>query len=296
MPATEIRLETRNGRFAGLAWPQPGAPRMICLHGWLDNAASFLPLAPLLESLDLVALDFAGHGHSDHRPPGARYYMMDNLWDLDAVLDALEWDQCHLLGHSLGGAVASIYAATEPGRVEKLVALDGLGPLTEQPGNTVRRLRRSLEWVRKASGGLRDYADPDDAARARERASGLPFEAARLLCTRALAEHGGSYRWRTDPALNWHSPALLWEEQVLEILSAIRAPTLALTSHPLAEWIPRDRVQHRLQAVPNCRHHRIEGHHHFHMDQPQRTAQFILDFLASPEQSDDRHPPDHSEP
>ena len=59
---SEIQLDTRQGRLAALGWRQAGLPRVLALHGWLDNAASFAPLAPLLHGLDLVALDLPGHG------------------------------------------------------------------------------------------------------------------------------------------------------------------------------------------------------------------------------------------
>jgi len=279
MRAEELKIETRTGKFAGLAWPNPGAPRMLCLHGWLDNAASFVPLAPHLEGFDLVALDFVGHGHSGHRPPGARYYMMDNLWDVDALLDELAWDRCHLLGHSLGGVVASTYAAASPERVDRLVTLDGLGSLSAPPGETAERLRDSLQSVRKATGKLRDYPDIESAARTREKASGLPFEAAMLICQRSMAWHGDAWRWRTDPALNWRSPTLMTEEQVLDILRHIQAPTLSIFSDQLDRWIPHEVREGRRRAVADCRFVQLEGHHHFHMDHPERVAPHIIGFM-----------------
>lgn len=281
----EFKLQTRNGGFAGLRWPNPGAPRLICMHGWLDNAASFLPLAPFLTEFDLVALDFAGHGHSDHRPAGARYYMADNIWDVDLVLDELQWDACNLLGHSLGGVVASSYAAAAPERVHRLVTLDGLGSLSAPPGETAKRLKKSMRSIREASGELRDYPDIDTAARARQRAAGIPFEAARILCERSLSKHGDVYRWCTDPSLNWHSPSLLTEEQVLDILAAIEAPTLSVICNQVREWLNPDTMEKRSSAVPDCIVRNIDGHHHFHMDQPEATAGFILDFLNDAEHS-----------
>ncbi len=286
MKPQEIRVQTANGEFGGLAWPNPGAPRLMCLHGWLDNAASFISLASFLQDFDMIALDLAGHGHSDHRPAGARYHMIDNLWDLDAVLDTLQWSDCILLGHSLGGVIASSLAAAAPERVSALVTFDGLGALSAPAKETARRLRASMESIRKAGSGLKDYPDVDAAAKSRQRASGLPFKIARLLCERSLKHEDGVYRWSTDPALNWRSPSLMTEEQVLDLLAAVSCPTLSIASSQVIEWLQSATLEKRLLAVPDCIHRSVDGHHHFHMDQPELTAQFILEFLNIPEHED----------
>ncbi|MFT5139083.1 MAG: pimeloyl-ACP methyl ester carboxylesterase [Rhodothermales bacterium] len=283
MNAKELRLQTRLGVFCGLHWPNPDAPRVMCLHGWLDNASSFTPLAPHLKDFDLIALDMAGHGYSDRRPAGARYYMMDNLWDLDAVLDALDWSECNLIGHSLGGGVASTYAATAPERVSRLITLDGLGPLSASPGDTVKRLKSSIESVRKKSSGLRDYPDIETAAMTRQKASGFSIEIARLLVERSLKHEDGVFRWSTDPALNWRSPTMLTEEQVIEILVAIEAPTLSIVCSQIDNWIDSEITGNRRSIMPGLWHRMIDSHHHFHMDQPQQTADFIIEFLNTPE-------------
>jgi pimeloyl-ACP methyl ester carboxylesterase len=280
----EVRFKTPAGSLSALAWRNPGAPRALCLHGWLDNAASFVPLAPWLSDLDLVALDFAGHGHSDHRPAGTRYHMMDNLWDVDAVLDALEWPACNLVGHSLGGVVACTFAAASPERVERLVALDGLGPLSARPGETAKRLGKAMRSVREATGRLREFTSVEAAAKARQAVSDLSGDAARLICDRSLQHHGDHFRWRTDPALNWHSPVLMTEEQVLDILAAIQAPVLSITALPLARWIDAPTARRRAAAVPSLESHTLEGHHHFHMELPADVAAMILKFLFAEEE------------
>ncbi len=55
MKAAAIDIHLPWGTLKGLHWARPGAPKVMCLHGWLDNAASFVPLAPLLEDFDLLA-------------------------------------------------------------------------------------------------------------------------------------------------------------------------------------------------------------------------------------------------
>ena len=69
----ELRVPVAWGELAGLRLENPGRPAVLALHGWLDNAASFVPMLPWLSGLDLLLLDLPGHGHSSHLPPGAEY-------------------------------------------------------------------------------------------------------------------------------------------------------------------------------------------------------------------------------
>jgi len=260
----------------------------MCLHGWLDNAASFVPLAPYLKSYDVIALDLAGHGRSDHRPAGTRYHMMDNLWDLDAVLDSLDWQDCFLIGHSLGGVIASTYSAAAPERVKKLITLDGLGALSAPENETASRLRISMQATRLPGTGLKDYPDIETAAKIRQRVSGFPLEIARILSKRALKLEDGVYRWRADPGLNWRSPVLLTEDQVLDILTAIKAPVLSIISSEIRKMPRLTKFTKRKEAVRDLTHRDIDGHHHFHMDQAELTAQFILEFLNTTDSDTER--------
>ena len=277
----ELEFPTGNGKLAGLHWSRPGAARMMCLHGWLDNANSFAALAPLLQNLDVVALDFAGHGHSAHRPEGTRYYFADYLWDLEYALDGLGWERCHLLGHSMGGAIASTFAAAAPDRVESLILLDGVGMLVAPASQTAKRLARSLESMRNKTGKMREFDSLEAAVRVRRGVSDFSDEAARLICSRSVEERNGHLRWRTDPRLNWVSPILMTEDQVLDILAHIQCPTLSLSASNLATWFEPGTIDNRHAAIGNCSKFIIEGHHHFHMDNPELVTARVLDFLAT---------------
>ena len=120
----DLRFDRGGRDLAALRYGTRGGTRVLALHGWLDNAMSFAPLAAQLPELDLVALDLPGHGHSAHRPPRTWYHYIDYLDDALLALDALGWDRCVLLGHSLGGAVASVLAAARPERVEGLLLIE----------------------------------------------------------------------------------------------------------------------------------------------------------------------------
>src|SRR5262245_11789511 len=102
MTLREVAIPAAWGELAGLRLERPGRPRVIALHGWLDNAASFLPLSSRLPDLDLLLLDLPGHGRSAHLPPGAEYGLTTHLHATLDAADALGWERFTLLGHSMG--------------------------------------------------------------------------------------------------------------------------------------------------------------------------------------------------
>lgn len=266
--------------MAGLGWRREAAPRVLALHGWLDNAASFAPLAPLLERVDLVALDLPGHGHSEHRHTTTRYHFIDYLFNIDAALDALDWADCHLIGHSMGASIAAIYAAGAPERVRGLVLLDGLGPLTASAAGTADRLQRSLQKNRQGSSEPRRFESLGEMVEARRKASGLAEAAARLICQRSARQQDQHFIWRSDPALNWVSALRMTEEQVLDLLQHIECPTLTYQATPESTWFSRAQVEARKSAIAHGEHRVIEGHHHFHMDAPAAIAETVQSFIS----------------
>jgi pimeloyl-ACP methyl ester carboxylesterase len=285
MKASPVNIHMPWGTMEGLHWARPGAAKVLCLHGWLDNAASFVPLAPFLKDFDLLALDFSGHGFSSHRPETSRYYFPDNIFDIDAAMDQLGWDQCHLIGHSMGGGVASCFAAALPERVDRLVLLDSLGILTLPGDQAAQQLRLSIMSVRKTRSFLRPYVSVEEAMLARQKKSPLSDDAARLLCQRSLEHTGDYYQWRTDPRLNWRSPQFSGEVQALDLLSAINSPTLVITTPTLIEYFSSEMAQKRLSAITKCKHISWDGHHHFHMEQAEQTGSVITEFLQKQNQS-----------
>ena len=116
----EILLNTARGIVTALQYGNLEGEKILCLHGWLDNAASFIPLMPMLENYNVVAIDMAGHGGSQHRMAGYDYVFVDWIHDVLDVLDSLDWQQAHLLGHSMGGYVSLAFAAFFPEKLKSL--------------------------------------------------------------------------------------------------------------------------------------------------------------------------------
>ena len=105
------------GNTAGLPW--------LGLHGWLDNAHTWVNLAPHLpDNVCLVALDLPGHGQSDPLPAGVHYHDVEYVAHIHRAVTYLGWTRFTMLGHSMGGGLAALYTAAFPAMVSSLVMLD----------------------------------------------------------------------------------------------------------------------------------------------------------------------------
>jgi pimeloyl-ACP methyl ester carboxylesterase len=283
----EFAADTDFGRLAGLRNDAAGAPRVLALHGWLDNAASFLPLQPHLRGVELVAADLAGHGASAHLPPAAGYTVVNAARSMFALADALGWQRFSLLGHSLGAAVASVMAAAAPQRIERLVAIEALGALAEDEARTAQRLQRAFCETRSARKPLRVFADVASAVRARVQAGGIQAAAARLLVERGLApvqtdDQGCGFTWRSDPRLTRDTAVRLSEPQVRDLLRAIECPVRVVYATPAQPYFPEALRRARFECLRHGELVVLDGGHHLHMEQPGEVAAAIGDFFVHP--------------
>lgn len=270
---SEVSWPLKDLTLAGLHWPAsvdaPGDKPVILLHGWLDNSLSFCRLAPELSKLGPVwAVDHAGHGHSDHRPQGQSYMLADYVSDVAELLEThfAGHDAVDLVGHSLGGIVAMLFAAAFPERVRRLVMIDSLGPISKAPEEAVSQLRRGISKRLNGSGAGSTYASLEEAAKLRTRGRNpLSEDVARVLLSRNLTETVEGLKWRTDPRLRHPSVMMFTEEQVQAFVAAIEAPTMLIRAEHglLANF---DRWQKRFETLGDVRCLDIDGGHHCHLD------------------------------
>ncbi|MBL8300888.1 MAG: alpha/beta fold hydrolase [Rhodanobacteraceae bacterium] len=281
MSPREFAIELPHLTLAAQAWGDAALPPLLAVHGWLDNAASFAALAPLLASrFHIVAIDLPGHGRSAHRPAGAWYHYVEYLADIQATVTALGWARFTLLGHSLGGAIASMYAAARPDSVERLLLIESLGPLTAAPEQALEQLRRGLD--QRAEFGakpLRVFADPAIAVRARMQANDLSEAAATALVERGLAAVPGGWSWSSDARLTLASPLRYTETQIQNILRGIVAPTCVVFAEPSPPYLPMATMQARASCVPWVETHRLPGNHHLHMEHAPAVSAVFHAFL-----------------
>ncbi|MBN8482206.1 MAG: alpha/beta hydrolase [Xanthomonadales bacterium] len=278
--AIERRFRLRHIELAARTWGDPGLPPLLALHGWLDNAASFDPIAPRLATRrHVIAVDLAGHGRSQHRAPGSWYPYVDYLDELGELLDRLGDGPIDLLGHSLGATLAAVHASLVPERVGRLALIEGLGPITLDPRNAHEQLRRALTARAGFSERLRVFKDLEQAVDARARAGELDRVAARLLVERGTRAVEGGFVWSSDARLTLPGAQRFSEEQLAPMLAAIAAPTLLVLAEPAAPYLPREVIDRRVAWVRDIEVVRLAGGHHLHMERADEVAALIGAFL-----------------
>lgn len=279
MSAKQISISLPNMTLAALAWGDSSKAPILALHGWLDNAASFTHLAPRLKDHYVVAVDMPGHGLSPHLPTGMRYHFLDAVDVVLQILDAMQWQDVILMGHSLGGAVASVVAASFSERVKKLVAIDSIGPLSEESLEAPGRLHRALQMFKNAERmKLKTYLSFEEMVRLRERINTVPAELITPLVERAAKSTDAGYQWRYDPALSLPSLSYFTEQQVLSFLKAIHLPVLLLEADQ-GVIADSDLLLTRKQAFPQLQVVEIEGCHHIHLTESELLSLHITTFL-----------------
>ena len=270
-------------------------PALVMLHGWMDVAASFQFVVDALPSeRHVIAFDWRGFGLSD-TPASDTYWIPDYLGDLDAALDALLPGQTiDLLGHSMGGNVAMVYAGVRPERIRRLVNLEGFGMPRTRPEQAPQRMLKWLDDL-KTVPELRTYPSLDAVAMRLQKTNPLlrSDRAAWLAGQWSRQRTGvdgnaGAWEILADPAHKRPTPVLYRVEEILEIWQRIAAPMLWVEGDQtdLGRWwgkrYGREEFQERLAVVPQVEKALLSpAGHMLHHDQPEALAARLEAFLAA---------------
>ncbi len=274
-----ITLDIPGGTIRGLHTGIGLPTKMLCLHGWLDNANSFVPMMPHIKNAEIVAIDLPGHGFSDHHCEGFPYTIASYAHKVLQVADALGWAEFTLAGHSLGGSIVPVCAIAGADRIQKLVMIDALGPLSESAEQLPKRLKRFHEDFndpQKYRGRI--YANVDKAVEARLLATKMQPSSAQLIVERQLVETEQGFKWRFDRQLRLASPAYYTESQVEQMLKAVQCPVLCIIAID-GYIVAREEMDSRLTMIKDKTVRKIPGFHHLHMDTPEPVAEAVNDFL-----------------
>ncbi|WP_157964797.1 alpha/beta fold hydrolase [Algibacillus agarilyticus] len=260
--------------------PRNHEKNIVFLHGWLDNAASYASLLKLLQDepfANIYVYEFAGHGWSANRSSDSHYHFIDYVYDVIAFISSLSLEHCCLVGHSMGGMVASVVAASRPDLVNSVVMLEACGPIIGS-GDTLGELRQGFASRHKLANQANRLVQPKLLYQLRAQVGDLSIEAAQLLIDRDLLKTEKGYERRSDPRLKALSPIKINEQQVVDILQAICCPTLVILGEQGYKWI-KQQVLSRQAYIKQLTILEVQGNHHFHMQSPERLHQLLENFV-----------------
>ena len=272
--------------------PQPGQTPLVLLHGWMDVAASYqFMVDALAREHFIIAPDWRGFGLTN--AVGAdTFWFPDYIADLDALLDHYCADTpVNLVGHSMGGNVAMLYAAVRPERVRRLINLEGFGLPATRPSQAPARYTQWLSELKQLRQGelkLRHYDTLDAVARRLIKTNPrLSPDKAHWLAAHWSAETApGQWTILGEAAHKIINPQLYRVDEILAVFANIRAPMLMVeaSDDSMAQWwkgkyaLPE--FHERLKALPDVTIRQLpDCSHMLHHDQPELLARLIEDFL-----------------
>ncbi len=295
----ELSFQLEHIKLTALACGPAEHEPVLCLHGYLDNAASFLPLMQqlsahpsLLIDKRFIALEWAGHGQSQHRSLDAHYHFFDYVHDLACLFSQNNWPAINIVAHSMGAMIASAFAAAFPEKVKSLTLIDSLGFICAPAQDVSKQLRQGILSRNKIVKVSREFTE-QTAIKARLNASDLQERHAKLIVKRALNRveskaveddttnsHQALFSWRSDPRLRTISPYRLTLSQGQQLLKDIKCPV---------KLIYGDKGMHRVKAgledfatcLANLSLTELQGGHHIHMEQSEQTVLLLNEFLSS---------------
>ena len=287
-PSRSTVIPLRGLRSHVREWGDPSAPKLFLLHGWMDVSASFQFVVDQLQGQwFVIAPDWRGFGLSQWTNQG--YWSPDFIADLDGLLERYSpGEPARIVGHSMGGNVANLYAGIRPERVDKVVLAEGFGLPPTKPQEAPERYGRWLAQNRQPP-ALRPYRTFEEVAqRLKKNNPKLGDEQARYLALHWAEERpDGSIHLRADPRHRMVNPVLYRLEEAMACWRRITAPVLWLWSDSnwIASFMGND--QALLDSYRACflslREETIAGAGHMmHHDQPAAFARSIEAFMTQP--------------
>ena len=250
---------------------------IIALHGWLDNCQSFEPLSNHITN-PIIAVDLPGHGLSSHLPPGSWYHFVDYVIRIHEFLELLDIKKFHLIGHSLGGAIATLYASMFKEKIDKLILVDGFGPLLFDDDSARENLQQAISSRLKTEKKKpRIYKDIKTAIKATAESRQLSLENAELLVSHHTKQVDGGFEWTYDHKLKYTSPLRMTPAQLKSFVKEISIRTLLITVNN--GYLVNSNQWPMTDLIDGLIINKVDGPHHFHMERPQETAGLINGFL-----------------
>ncbi len=272
-----------------LEWGEPKGEPLVLVHGYLDMAYSWNAFVVALQQRQehaswIIAPDCRGHGDSGWVGAGGYYHFPDYILDLDGVIQTLGTERVKLIGHSMGGTISFLYAGAFPTRVDKLVLIEGVGPVGVEFAEAPLRMARWVgEMHERGRNHFRAYTSVEAGARQLQMTNPrlkTPF-ALELARAGMKPIDGGKWVWKFDPLHRTVAPQPFYTAQALEFFRRIQCPVLIVDGQESRQTKRTDKQQ-RYDAI--ARHHFVTiagAGHMVHQDNPEQLAKSVANFLAA---------------
>lgn len=290
----EIEIPVPWGHVAGRWWGPRDKQPMIAIHGWQDNAGTWDNLIPLLPvNLSVLCIDLPGHGLSTHYPRGMQYYI---FWDAISLVRRIvrhfKWEKITLMGHSLGGAVSFMYAASFPDEVDRIICVDIASPAVREPSNMVKNtgsaIEKCLDYENLSEDKIPcyEYDEMIDIVCDAYKES-VSRDNCKVLMKRGMAPvpvhmKKKGYYFKRDPRLKVAGLAMMSIETALVYASKVKCKVLNLRALPGMKWERLDYyldVVEKLKQTTDTKYVEVQGTHHVHLESPENISEIIEEFL-----------------
>jgi pimeloyl-ACP methyl ester carboxylesterase len=286
-PLQHDNLGARGLKFHLYRWAGQDPQPLVLLHGWGDTGETFQFLVDCFSTeRTCIAIDMRGFGRTQRPDDG--YWFPDYLADLDTLLDQIVPDApVDLVGHSMGGNIAMLYAGARPKRVRRLVSLEGFGLMSATADQAPARYAQWLDEVKHGS-EFSVYENLEQLVRVLARRNPrTPMDRLEFIARSWSQVRGdGKVELRADPKHKRVNPVLYQREQAEACWRAIEAPLLFVLADQsdLARHMGDVLDAGRLRAL--FRRGTLatvkDAGHMLHHEQPEKVAELIEEFLEEP--------------
>uniref|UniRef100_A0A1A9VH29 AB hydrolase-1 domain-containing protein n=1 Tax=Glossina austeni TaxID=7395 RepID=A0A1A9VH29_GLOAU len=294
----EVTIVVPWGTVQGKWWGSRNKQPILALHGWQDNCGTFDRLCPLMPpELPVLCIDLPGHGRSSHYPKGMQYFLFwDGICLIRRIVRKFNWKNITLMGHSLGGALSFMYAASFPNDVDKFISIDIAGPTVRNTerlvNNTGVAIDKFLDYEDLALSKVPCYSYKEMVKLVVEAYDGsVDEECVQILLKRGmetapqLLDRSG-YHFVRDVRLKVSSLAMFTADQVLAYAKKIRCKVLNIRAEPGMNFeypqVYEEVVETLKQNAKLVIYTKVPGTHHVHLVNPERVAPQINKFLLDP--------------
>ena len=285
-PSSHVYFSQRL-RLHYVDWGNEEAPPLLLIHGGRDHCRNWDWVASELRSdYHIIAPDLRGHGDSQWLV-GGNYLHIDYVYDIAQLVQQKNLAPMTVMGHSLGGSIALLYAGLYPETVTKLISIEGMGApprwsSMDHEGSVDNRLQHWVKSMRQLSGRVpRKYDTLEDAFhRMQTENPHLTADQARHLTIHGSNQNeDGTYSWKFDNYVRTFAPIGLSHQEIQNLYSRITAPTLLV--YGKESWASNPQDDGRADVFQQVSVAGIDNAGHWsHHDQFETFKQIVSDFLA----------------